>query len=117
MTYLHHQQIFIQLPVGIFFIICACLNGSKGRTITQLILLVDILISRSRTCPQCRCKATDKNIHKIYLSIEENAEVTDVSTLQSKLDNLQFDIGLKENHIKKVNEKCSVMKVQNLGLR
>ncbi|KAJ3650302.1 hypothetical protein Zmor_021999 [Zophobas morio] len=75
-------------------------------------------IERSKTCPQCRYKTTEKNMHRIYLN-HTNLECSgdDFATLQSKYDNVQFQLMLKEKDVKNLSEKYNRTKQQNITLR
>ncbi|KAF5283879.1 hypothetical protein FQA39_LY04699 [Lamprigera yunnana] len=74
-------------------------------------------IDRSKTCPQCRARATEKSIIRVYLSVEEHEEEVDLAALHNKLDNLQFQIKLKDKDVKIAEDKRRVAATQNLGLR
>ncbi|KAF5280906.1 hypothetical protein FQR65_LT03055 [Abscondita terminalis] len=72
---------------------------------------------RSKTCPQCRAKATEKTIHRLFLSIEENVEAVDPFTLQDKIDRLNFNLKLKDMDIKNAQESHKIAAQQNSGLK
>ncbi|XP_018567295.1 E3 ubiquitin-protein ligase TRAIP-like [Anoplophora glabripennis] len=63
-------------------------------------------IERSKTCPQCRCKSTEKTIHRVYFNLANTDGITDdVGTLMSKLENIQFQMSLKEKDVKIYQDK------------
>ncbi|CAH0552071.1 unnamed protein product [Brassicogethes aeneus] len=75
-------------------------------------------MERSKSCPQCRNKCTDKTIHRVYFNISNTEHIKeDVGTLQSKLDNLNFQIKLKDKDIKNFGEKYTKIKKNNAALR
>lgn len=75
-------------------------------------------LERSHTCPQCRKKSTEKNIHRIYFNLANTDSIMDdVGTLQAKVDNLQFQLMLKDKDISNYKEKYSKVNAQNTGLR
>lgn len=75
-------------------------------------------IERSCTCPQCRCKVTEKTIHRIYFNVANAEGITDdVVTLQHKMDNLDFQIKLKDKDIQIGKDKNKKLKDQNFSLR
>lgn len=76
------------------------------------------LFNRSCTCPQCRCKVTEKTIHRIYFNVANAEGITDdVVTLQHKMDNLDFQIKLKDKDIQIGKDKNKKLKDQNFSLR
>lgn len=75
-------------------------------------------IERSRTCPQCRAKTTEKTIHRVYFNLANSEGITDdVGTLQFKLDNIQFQIKMKDKELSNLNEKYEKIKALNVTLR
>ena len=77
------------------------------------------LFHRSKTCPQCRNRVTVEKIHKAHftVSMESIADNVDNSTLQGRIDSLQFQILLNEKNIKYYTSKNIVLEKQNAGLR
>lgn len=75
-------------------------------------------LERAKNCPQCRNKATEKTIHRVYLNYN-NSESNDVdpSLLQHKIDSLQFNLTLKEKDVQNYKEKYKKAKTQNVALR
>ncbi|XP_012525580.1 E3 ubiquitin-protein ligase TRAIP [Monomorium pharaonis] len=77
-------------------------------------------LDRSRTCPQCRDRATENRIHKAHFTFS-NAEIgadnADKSPLQGRIDSLQFQILLNEKNIKHYTSKNAILEKQNAGLR
>lgn len=73
---------------------------------------------RAHTCPQCRHKTTQQSIHRVYLTLANTDHIgDDVGTLQSKVDNLRFQISLKDKDIKDYKEKYKTYRLQNAALR
>lgn len=57
--------------------------------------------NRSKSCPQCRCKCSDKNIHRLYFNIANvDTDDLDPGTLQNRIDTLKLQIREKETAIK-----------------
>ncbi|XP_037808782.1 E3 ubiquitin-protein ligase TRAIP [Lucilia sericata] len=59
-------------------------------------------LQRSKTCPQCRNKCTDRNIIRVYFNLA-NLDVSriDVGSLQEQLDNVQLQLKVKEKDLQK----------------
>lgn len=75
-------------------------------------------MERSKSCPQCRAKATEKTIHRVYFNVLSSEGITDdASTLQFKLDNMQYQLRLKDTDIKNLQEKHEKAKYQATELR
>lgn len=74
-------------------------------------------LERSKSCPQCRNRVTEKTIHKAYFNISNAEQAQDAAILLHKLDNANFSISLKEKEIKTINEKKYKLKQQNKSLR
>ncbi|XP_012062272.1 PREDICTED: E3 ubiquitin-protein ligase TRAIP-like [Atta cephalotes] len=77
-------------------------------------------LERSKTCPQCRNRVTVEKIHKAHFTVsntESIADNVDNSTLQGRIDSLQFQILLNEKNIKYYTSKNIVLEKQNAGLR
>ncbi|KAG5330493.1 TRAIP ligase, partial [Acromyrmex heyeri] len=77
-------------------------------------------IERSKTCPQCRNRVTVEKIHKAHFTVSNTeiaADNVDNSTLQGRIDSLQFQILLNEKNIKYYTSKNTVLEKQNAGLR
>ncbi|CAF4840950.1 unnamed protein product [Pieris macdunnoughi] len=49
-------------------------------------------ISRSKSCPQCRINVTERCMFRLYPTISNDVTVDDVTTLQSRLDDLQLQL-------------------------
>ncbi|XP_022911915.2 E3 ubiquitin-protein ligase TRAIP [Onthophagus taurus] len=75
-------------------------------------------LQRSKSCPQCRCKVTEKDMIRLYVtSLNTSGIVEDVGSLQIRLDNALFQIKLKDLDIKKNEEKMLKEKKRNELLR
>uniref|UniRef100_A0A1B6D5D3 RING-type domain-containing protein n=1 Tax=Clastoptera arizonana TaxID=38151 RepID=A0A1B6D5D3_9HEMI len=73
---------------------------------------------RSKSCPQCRHKQSEKNITRIYFSLPSNlAPDVDVTTLQYKIDSLNYQLKCKDVDIKNLKEAKGLLEKQNKGLR
>lgn len=73
---------------------------------------------RAKTCPQCRHKTNQQSIHRVYFTLANTDHIEDdVGTLQSKIDNLNFQISLKDKDIKDYKEKYKIYQIQNACLR
>ncbi|XP_038207198.1 E3 ubiquitin-protein ligase TRAIP [Zerene cesonia] len=49
-------------------------------------------IARSKSCPQCRNKVTDKCMFRIYPTVSNENSIEDTATLQSRLDDAQLQL-------------------------
>ena len=73
---------------------------------------------RSRSCPQCREKATQSKIHRIYFNFSNNDTVTeDPTSLQANNDSLKFQVLIKEREVKQSQTKIETLKKETAGLR
>ncbi|CAH0730761.1 unnamed protein product, partial [Brenthis ino] len=62
-------------------------------------------ISRSKSCPQCRNKVTDKCTYRLYLTISNESTGDDAATLQSRLDDAQLQLRQQKASFKENEEK------------
>lgn len=76
-------------------------------------------LRRSRTCPQCREKVTTQKIHKLYFTngIEQNNSNITNLPLQEQVNNMKFQILLKQKDIRSFISKNNTLDKQNAGLR
>ncbi|KAG7202964.1 hypothetical protein KM043_010101 [Ampulex compressa] len=75
-------------------------------------------LERSKSCPQCREKTNNHKIHRIYFNFSNNDTIVeDASSLQDKIDKLNFQLLLKSKDIKQCTEKNETLEKQNAGLR
>ncbi|XP_067215462.1 E3 ubiquitin-protein ligase TRAIP-like isoform X2 [Linepithema humile] len=79
-------------------------------------------LNRAPTCPQCRETITKKRIHRVYLTYlnETTSNSTeDLSTedLKQRIDNLNFQILLKDTNIEHFTSKNAALEKQNAELR
>jgi len=58
-----------------------------------------------KNCPQCRHTANERTLRKIYLAEVDGDTKEDPNTLQNQLDNIQFQLRLKETEKSKVSER------------
>ncbi|KAL5287776.1 TRAIP.2 family protein [Megaselia abdita] len=68
-------------------------------------------LERSKTCPQCRNKCTQKNIFKVYFN-QANLDTSriDVGSLQEQLDNANLKIKMKDMEVNKATKEVTVLK-------
>lgn len=75
-------------------------------------------LERSKTCPQCREKTTEAKIHRIYFNFSNNDTIKeDATCLQQKLDNLTFQVRLKDKNISNLTESNEKLEKMTTGLR
>lgn len=55
---------------------------------------------RSKSCPQCRNKCSDKNIHRIFFNLACSENIESPVALMQKIDDLQLSIREKDSKIK-----------------
>ncbi|XP_072389144.1 uncharacterized protein [Diabrotica undecimpunctata] len=70
-------------------------------------------IERSKSCPQCRGRVTEKTIHKVFFNIGNTDITEDSATLSFKLENANFTLSLKEREIKNLEEAKKKIKERN----
>lgn len=86
----------------------------------NIILTNFYLCFSSQTCPQCRKKATENSIYKVFFTFSESetaSENGDSSSLQGRIESLQFQLLMKESNIKRYTSKNVTLEKQNAGLR
>ncbi|KAH8371474.1 hypothetical protein KR093_007586 [Drosophila rubida] len=68
-------------------------------------------LERSKTCPQCRNKCTNRNIIRVYFNLA-NLDVSriDVGSLQEQLDNANLAMKMKEQEYNKVEKQMKDLK-------
>ena len=75
-------------------------------------------LERSKSCPQCREKATSHKIHRIYFNFSNNDTIReDTCSLQDKIDKLNFQLLLAEKDVKHYSQKCETLDKQSAELR
>ena len=75
-------------------------------------------LERSKSCPQCREKATSHKIHRIYFNFSNNDTIKeDTCSLQDKIDKLNFQVLLAEKDVKHYSQKCETLDKQTAELR
>ncbi|CAG9863536.1 unnamed protein product [Phyllotreta striolata] len=74
-------------------------------------------LERSRTCPECRTRTTQKTIHKAYFNVSTLDQTADPATLLHKIDNLNFSSTLKDKEIKNFKEASEKLTEKNRLLR
>ncbi|GLV40096.1 no poles [Carabus blaptoides fortunei] len=74
-------------------------------------------LERSKTCPQCRNKTTEKLMTRIYFNIPSSEGIDDDAvTLQNKLDTANLQLRLKEGHVKETEDKIQEVNNENTKL-
>ncbi|XP_028157977.1 E3 ubiquitin-protein ligase TRAIP [Ostrinia furnacalis] len=66
-------------------------------------------IERSKSCPQCRHKVTDKCMFRIYPTISNESSGEDVTTLQSRLDDAQLQLRQQKASAKDKEDKLAAI--------
>lgn len=68
-------------------------------------------LERSKSCPQCRNKCTESNVHRVYFNLAnlDNSTI-DVGSLQEKLDNAQLKVQVTEKELRKAEEQIKTLK-------
>lgn len=74
-------------------------------------------LERSKSCPQCRSKATEKTLKKLFFDPGTTDGEVDPAALQQQVDNLKFQLKLKEQEIKKSTDEAEKLRVQAVALR
>lgn len=75
-------------------------------------------LERSRTCPQCRERTTEHKIHRIYFNFSNNDNIVeDATSLQNQLDNMIFQLKLRDNEITDLKSTKKKLEKQTSGLR
>ncbi|KPJ03477.1 TRAF-interacting protein [Papilio xuthus] len=67
-------------------------------------------IARSKSCPQCRNKVTEKCMFRLYPTICNDNTGDDAATLQSRLDNVQLQLHEQKSVCKEKEEKLNSLK-------
>ncbi|CAK1593676.1 unnamed protein product [Parnassius mnemosyne] len=66
-------------------------------------------IARSKSCPQCRNKVTDRCMFRLYPTISNENTGDDVTTLQSRLDDAQLQLREQKTLCKEKEERLAVI--------
>lgn len=70
------------------------------------------------SCPQCREKTTEQKIHRIYFNFSNNDSIKeDATSLQNRIDNLTFQLKVKETNINNLTKANEKLEKQTTGLR
>lgn len=68
-------------------------------------------LERSKTCPQCRNKCTQRNILRIYLNNNTNPDISeDAGQLIHKVDNLTLQVREKHDKIQSLETEIEKRK-------
>ncbi|XP_050294940.1 E3 ubiquitin-protein ligase TRAIP [Anthonomus grandis grandis] len=71
----------------------------------------------SKTCPQCRTKVTNKQLVRLFVTQSSGSNEVDCSVLQNKIENLEWNMKLKDQEVKSVGTKNKELSTQNKNLR
>ena len=76
-------------------------------------------LERSKSCPQCRKKTTEKEIFRLYFNVAEGEgeEVDDAAAMNNKLDSLTFNLRVKDKDLTTVKEELQKEVKVSKGLR
>nr|XP_014085212.1 E3 ubiquitin-protein ligase TRAIP [Bactrocera oleae]XP_036223702.1 E3 ubiquitin-protein ligase TRAIP [Bactrocera oleae] len=68
-------------------------------------------MERSKSCPQCRTKCTDRNIFRIYFNLANlDLSTIDVGSLQEQVDNASLQLKMKEKELNKTQQQIKDLK-------
>ncbi|XP_051154281.1 E3 ubiquitin-protein ligase TRAIP-like [Leptopilina boulardi] len=75
-------------------------------------------LERSKTCPHCREKVSQAKIHRLYFNFSNNDSISeDSTTLQSRVENLEFKLLMKDMDIKQYISQAEELRKQIPGFR
>ncbi|XP_045483319.1 E3 ubiquitin-protein ligase TRAIP-like [Harmonia axyridis] len=75
-------------------------------------------LERSKTCPQCRCRTTEKSLNRVYFNFLNTEHIKDnVGTLQAKLDSANYRIQSLSKDLKDLTEAADSKEAQNIKLK
>ncbi|KAL6267590.1 hypothetical protein P5V15_000664 [Pogonomyrmex californicus] len=75
-------------------------------------------LERSKSCPQCRDKTTEHKIRRIYFNFSNSDSIVeDATSLQEKIDNLTFQVKVRDENLKKLTKANEKLEKQTTGLR
>ncbi|XP_071647222.1 E3 ubiquitin-protein ligase TRAIP [Temnothorax longispinosus] len=75
-------------------------------------------LERSKTCPQCRDRTTERTIRRIYFNFSNSANIAeDTASLQNTIDSLTFQLKLRDENLNKLTEANGKLETQTAGLR
>lgn len=87
-------------------------------TVDIFYIYLDEFFLRSESCPHCRHKVKQRQIQRLYFNFSNTESVTEDSfTLQQRVDNLLFQVKLKEKEIANFHADNDTLKKLNSGLR
>ncbi|XP_017470635.1 PREDICTED: E3 ubiquitin-protein ligase TRAIP-like [Rhagoletis zephyria] len=68
-------------------------------------------MERSKSCPQCRNKCTDRNVFRIYFNLANlDVSTIDVGSLQEQIDNTNLQLKMKEQELNKAERQIKELK-------
>ncbi|XP_067630003.1 E3 ubiquitin-protein ligase TRAIP [Eurosta solidaginis] len=72
-------------------------------------------MERSKSCPQCRTRCTDRNVFRIYFNLANlDVSTIDVGSLQEQMDNVNLQMKEKEKELSKAEQQIKDLKSQQL---
>lgn len=84
-------------------------------------LIANIIIFRSKTCPQCRRKTIFASVIRAYFTIPQTTDdaTSGEGTVeqQNQIDNLRFELMEKRNDLKKKDEEIAVVTKKTADLK
>lgn len=82
-----------------------CGHTFHARCITQW-------IQRDRSCPQCRARTTQRSLNKLYFDSNDAEDEPDPGILQQEIDNLKFEVTIKDQEVKKCSDDNVALRIQ-----
>ncbi|XP_043252446.1 E3 ubiquitin-protein ligase TRAIP-like [Colletes gigas] len=74
-------------------------------------------LERSKSCPQCRERTTLSQIRRIYFNFSNDDIKEDKTSLQHKIDNLNFQLNLQKKDVNSHLKKIKILDKQNTKLK
>ncbi|XP_063235229.1 E3 ubiquitin-protein ligase TRAIP-like isoform X2 [Bacillus rossius redtenbacheri] len=103
-------------------VICSDIFDSASETYTttcghlfHYVCLIEWL-ERSKSCPQCRSKTTESNIHRVFFNVMNDGK-EDAGSLRNQIENLKFAVQMKELEVKNAADEVKTLKKRNVKLR
>ncbi|KAJ8897696.1 hypothetical protein PR048_003046, partial [Dryococelus australis] len=72
-------------------------------------------LERSKSCPQCRNRTTESNIHRVFFNIQNDGK-EDAGSLRNQIENLKFSVQMKELEVKNATDEVNTLKKRNVKL-
>ncbi|XP_054738097.1 E3 ubiquitin-protein ligase TRAIP [Anastrepha obliqua] len=72
-------------------------------------------MDRSKSCPQCRSRCTDRSVFRIYFNLANlDVSTIDVGSLQEQVDNTNLQLKMKEKELNVANQQIKTLKDREL---